>query len=132
MRPKLKAGNTRAALLLALLLSGCAEWVVPVVPPAPPGPSPVSPVDPSGPVVPVTPPTTVATFEAVSSIAPGQDLATITTAVGFAPTLTSRQDDGTTTARWPCVNATGEARWCVVTFDPAGKAVGHVLIPRAT
>lgn len=118
----------RKSWLLALLLTACSTWTVPVVPPAPP-PQP-APVDPVPVPVPPAPVTTVATYAAVSSLTPGWTLAQATGALGFPPLLTGRQDTGETIARWPCVNANGEPRWCDVLFDRAGALVGHALLPR--
>jgi len=126
----------RSCLLVALVTAGifaafgCSDWVGPVVPVGPVPVTPV-PVDPNPVPVPVDP-AKVATYAAVSSIQPGQDLATVSAALGSGPTMHTRQDDSTSIARWPCVNAAGEAKWCDVTFDAAGKVIGHVLIPRAT
>lgn len=132
MRDRVKVLTTLLLLGALATFAGCSqEWLGPVQPVQP-----VVPVDPRpAPVDPVTPPpapATVVPYATISAVPVGASKADVLAAIGVAPTLESRQDDGTTTARWATVNATGEPRWAVVTFDAGGNVIGHVLIPRST
>lgn len=131
----------KVCLLLAFVVSvafcgwGCTEtWVGPVAPvnPVPPQPTPITPIPPAPPTPPVVvdPSAVVPLATIQAAFVPGRAKAEVYAVIGVAPALESAQDDRTTTARWATTNKDGEPRWAVVTFDHAGKVIGHVLLPR--
>jgi len=116
------------ALVLALLLTGCTDYIIPVVPPQPAPPIVVPPAP--GPVEPI-PPAAVLAYATVQTLAPGMTVDAVNAALGRPASLVSRADDGTTAHRWAAIGPTGGARWLIVTFTPAGLSLPHALVPRA-
>ncbi len=116
------------ALLLALGLTAC--WSAPPAPPAPPPPAPPVPVPPAPPAPPEPAPAHVVPYEVAHAIAVGQTRAAVEASIGFAPTIASVQDDGTSLVEWPALGPAGDDRWLDVHFDRAGLVMGYALVPR--
>ena len=115
--------------LLALLLASCAGSWTPVTPVDPVRPVPVDPVTPPKPLPPV-PAEKVVPYATAHAVTDGAARASVEASIGFAPWLESRQDDGTTIARYAAVGSAGAPKWLDVVYGSNGLVLGKALLPR--